>query len=84
MARLQFGNADKLNKLNDEIMDALDLKKGDTLTFKHTGETDTASHRMGCGWYFRSESRCLNHYEGTTIKYWLDNGLATLVRNQAN
>lgn len=84
MAGLKFGNADKLNKFNNEIMDALDLKKGDTLTFKHTGRTETASHRMGCGWYFRSESRCMNHWEGTTIKYWLDNGLATLFRNQAN
>ena len=39
MAGLKFGNADKLNKFNNEIMDALDLKKGDTLTFKHTGRT---------------------------------------------
>lgn len=80
MSRMIFCDGVDYNTLNDEIMDALDLKKGDTLTFKHTGETHTASHRMGIGWYFRKDSGCMNHYEGTTIKYWLDNRLAKLER----
>ena len=79
MSGMRFSNGIDYNKLNNEILDNLNLKKGDTLLFKSTGDTATASHRRGIGWYFRCGST-LHHYDGESIKYWLRNGLAELHR----
>lgn len=76
---MRFTNGVDCNEINDKIMDSLNIKKGDMLFFKNSGETAIASHRMGIGWYFRKENT-LYHYEGASIEYWLNKGLAEINR----
>jgi hypothetical protein len=77
--RMRFSEGVDYNKVNEEILNKLDIKKGDKLFFVHTGKEVIADFRRGVGWYFQGGAH-YNFYEGTDIKYWLNKNLAVLTR----